>query len=165
MLVQIPQHGLVCKLFPACSAHTLSWDYKHSSTNLQGGHTVTPPGLFCLCPPTHLLANPTSSSQARCGHLLQSVLFPQATPKPGECWVLRDDADCPGWCSFLCRSVSQSVGLFRCREEVWVVSLSSRLALAYHMSRALRRYMRTQQKPGCFSLKSHCAPGWCGSVD
>lgn len=58
VFVQTPQHGLMCRFFPAVSSHTLTWDFRHSSTNLREAtlfHSFKPLLPLPTLLPTHLL--------------------------------------------------------------------------------------------------------------
>lgn len=84
------------------------------------------------------------------------------------CCVLHDAADYLDGVSFLCCSVSQSVGLIMRREKAWVVSLSPRLSLTFHIPGAQGRYMegRPSEVWLPFFKKPLCCVGnvWGGRV-
>lgn len=116
-----------CRFLPALSSHTLTWDCRHSSTNLKEAtlfHSFKPllplPMLF----PTRVLAFWQTPVLHSPDVVISCEVFCSPSPPPSLVSALCSMMMLTTLAgnSFLSCSVSQTVGLFRDREEPWVVS-------------------------------------------
>lgn len=118
----------MCRLFSAVSSCTLSWDCRHSGTDLRKAtlfHSFKPLLPLPMVVSTHLLTFwQTPVLLPSPDVVISCEVFCSLSPLPSLlsalCFMmLLTTLD---GSSFLSCSASQSVGLFRDREETWVIS-------------------------------------------